>query len=106
MKLLISVADGFHGRPAAGIGVSIASGGDRRTGFTDESGEFGYEIPGHASVSGGNFHIEIDVDAYFSALGIVSFYKRVCAWCRLHDQPGDHRVIAVITPSMQTLSAA
>lgn len=110
MNLAIKVVDGFHGQPAAGIGVSImsAAGGAEGLGvrgITNESGEFSYQSREQAAGDGGAFRLELDVDAYFSALGIVSFYKQVGASCRVLDPSGDYQVVAVITPFMQaTLS--
>lgn len=112
MKLAIKVVDGFHGLPAAGIGVRITrpASGDGSTsgirGTTNENGEFTYRTKDHPSADSEAFRIELDVDAYFSALGIVSFYKEVGASCRVLDSTDDYQVIAVITPFMQaTLSA-
>jgi len=112
MKLVVSVVDGFHGRPAGGVGVSVVSsaGNDTHTGesrgVTDENGEFRYKSGIESSAVAERFEIELDVDAYFSALGIVSFYRKVGASCRVFEPASDYRMVAVITPFMQaTLSA-
>lgn len=112
MKLAIRVVDGLHGHPAAGVGVRLVgtdgsetmTGGHR--GVTDANGEFGYQTERTEGDRSGNFCIELDIGAYFSTMGIVSFYKKISASCQALDPDDDYQFVAVITPFMQTTLSA
>jgi 5-hydroxyisourate hydrolase-like protein (transthyretin family) len=106
MNIVINVIDGVHGRPAEGVGVSIAQLRDNApvnavSGRTDEYGQFRYATPRDGPAARETYHMELDVDVYFGALGIVSFHKKIAVFFRIINSGSEYQIRSLITPFMQ-----
>ncbi len=103
MKVNVSVIDGMHGRPAEGVQVSLVIGqaGESVTrvgGLTGSRGNFRYSYEAESWAYGGNCGVVIDVDAYFTSLGIVAGYKQIALQVRLANTDGECHIVTIITP--------
>lgn len=103
MNITVSVIDGVSGLPAEGVEVTLVGGpaaerAHRMHALTDAQGNFTYS-PGAERVSnGGQYAVELDVDAYFASLGIVAGYKHVAILVRVANTEKEYRIGALITP--------
>jgi 5-hydroxyisourate hydrolase-like protein (transthyretin family) len=106
MNIVISVIDGMHGRPAGGVGIKLAQLHDNVlvnaiSGNTDEHGQFRYATPRDGPLAGKMYHMELDVDVYFGALGIIPFHKKIAVFFRVANSGDEHQIRSLITPFMQ-----
>ncbi len=103
MKITVNVVDGLYGRPAEGISVSVdqqVNGKWKRavSGATDENGQLP-ELQDASPLGRGIYHLEFDVDHYYSALGLVPLQVRVSVVVRVPDSVENDHISALITPS-------
>ena len=74
------VLDTAHGRPAAGIAVSLdrqLPGGEWRpvgSGATDNDGRLGSLLPDAPEIDAGAYRLNFDAGAYFSGQGMPTLY--------------------------------
>ena len=99
MEIKVSVIDGMLGRPAEGVGVSlvirqVTEPAIRVSGLTDSSGNFGYS----AGAQSRNCNVLIDVDTYFTSLGMVAGYQQMALEVRLAAAGSPCRIVAIIAP--------
>ena len=102
MGITVKVIDCMHGGPAQGITGSLTRQYDGHWGKpvhgrTDEDGLLGGWQPDLA-VARGVYRLELDVDRYYAALGIMPFYPQVVMVLRIADPAEDHNVFSLITP--------
>jgi 5-hydroxyisourate hydrolase len=102
MSVVVKAVDGTYGRPAVGISVRLArdvegSWAEQQRGTTDEEGN----IPQLRSVqfAHGVYRLELDLDSYFSSMGITPFYPTVVMKFRIADPSQSYYISLVITPS-------
>jgi 5-hydroxyisourate hydrolase-like protein (transthyretin family) len=69
-------------------------------GRTDDGGHFTYTGGRPDLTDGETYYIEIDIDAYFATLGIISFHRKVIVSFRVLDSD-ECRIVSLITPSVQ-----
>lgn len=103
MNITVSVIDGVYGRPAEGVEVRIAfsSPGEpdmKSKGPTDFEGNFSYSADTESMVRSQTCGVQLDVDAYFTSLGIIAGWTQMTLLTRIIDSEHTHRVVAVITP--------
>jgi 5-hydroxyisourate hydrolase-like protein (transthyretin family) len=109
LDIIVTVIDGVYGRPAEGVGVAISirpPGGqaERICGRTGEDGEFAYPGLRDGPFNGDNYHLELDVDAYFATLGTASAYRSVAVTFRAIAAGERYNVAASITPFGHTIT--
>jgi 5-hydroxyisourate hydrolase-like protein (transthyretin family) len=109
MNITVTVIDGMHGQPAEGIEVAIMSHLDgipveEVRGHTDRHGQVEYSNRHASRVVPSAYHVEIDIDAYYATLGIVSWQKKVITFFRVLDPEDAYRVSSFITPFAQAMS--
>jgi 5-hydroxyisourate hydrolase len=102
MSILVSVVDGMHGRPAEGLGVHLGSqieGAWQEVvkGRTDENGRFG-ALDGEPLLKRGVHRLELDIDGYYTTLGLAPFCPRVTIDFRVSDSGERYHIPVVITP--------
>ncbi|GAA4094918.1 MULTISPECIES: hydroxyisourate hydrolase [Actinomadura] len=102
MSILVSVVDSMHGRPAEGVAVQLGSQIEGEwqeiaKGHTDEEGEFGAPS-GELFLARGVHRLELDIDGYYTTLGLAPFYPRVTIDFRVSDPGERHHIPVVITP--------
>lgn len=111
MDIIVTVIDGVYGRPAEGVGVVISirpPGGqaERIRGRTGEDGEFTCAGLRDGPFNGDNYHLELDVDAYFATLGTASAYRNVAVTFRALATGECCNITASITPFGHTITLA
>jgi len=100
--VLVSVVDGIHGQPANGVRVQLSRSNGNATasavsGYTNEEGQFRFVET--SPYSGGvTYSVELDVDRYFSVIGIASFYRRTTLMFRVLNANDEYRIRFLITP--------
>lgn len=109
MNITVTVIDGIHGHPAEGIEVAIVSrqGGvpvEQVRGQTDRHGRLEYSDQYADGAGPAAYHVEIDIDAYYATLGIVSWHKKVAMFFRVLNPEDTYRVSSFITPFAQATS--
>lgn len=102
MNITVTVIDGISGHPAEGVEVTVVgrhNGGQARLdGLTDVRGDFIYSPESERLSKGEHYIVELDVDAYFTSMGIMAGYKQVTIVVRVIDTQADYRVGMLITP--------
>jgi 5-hydroxyisourate hydrolase-like protein (transthyretin family) len=111
MNITVTVIDGMHGQPAEGIEVAIVSRQDgvpveQVRGHTDRHGQLEYSDQCADRTGPASYHVEIDIDAYYATLGIVSWHKKVATFFRVLNPEDTYRVSSFITPFAQATSCA
>jgi 5-hydroxyisourate hydrolase len=102
MKLSTHVLDTAHGRPAAGVAVTLSAEGPRgwselSRGTTDADGRIASLLPGALPAAGATLRLRFDVGAYFAARGDPSFFPYV----EVVFSPGEdgaHHVPLLVSP--------
>ncbi len=102
MSVSIHVVDGVHGRPLVGLAARLKSCIDgawieQVHAKTDEDGRI-CEWPGPA-LARGVYQLELDLDGYFSGLGITPFYPAITVSFRIIDPDSSNCISMLITPS-------
>jgi 5-hydroxyisourate hydrolase len=102
VSVSVHVVNGTYGRPVVGLSARIDSRIDgawveQVRAETDEKGE----IPGCRAwpLARGVYQIELDLDGYFSSLGITPFYPSVAIRFRISDPSYEHHISLLVTPS-------
>jgi 5-hydroxyisourate hydrolase len=102
VSVSVHVVNGTYGRPVVGLSARIDSRIDgawveQVRAETDEKGE----IPGCPAwpLARGVYQIELDLDGYFSSLGITPFYPSVAIRFRISDPSYEHHISLLVTPS-------
>ncbi len=103
VEIMVSVLDGMHGRPAEGVQVSlvirqVGEPAIRVGGLTSSRGNFRYSSGAEGQVYAENCGVLIDVDAYFTSLGIVAGYKQIALQVRLANTDDECHIVTIITP--------
>jgi len=103
VNITVTVIDGISGHPADGVKVTIVSrpaGGPPRRlgGLTDAQGNFMYSSGVERLAGSEGYTVELDVDAYFTSLGIVARYKQIALLVRILNTEKDYRIGTLITP--------
>lgn len=93
----------MHGRPAEGVRVSLVIRQVREPaihvgGLTDSHGNFSYSSGAESLPHAENCGVLIEVDAYFTSLGIVAGYKQIALQARLANTYDEHQIVTIITP--------
>ena len=98
------VLDTSRGRPAAGVPVlleSIDRSGSRREvtrATTDVDGRIRELMPVGAEARGGAYCLTFETGAYFSALGVESFYPRGTVEFEVRDVSQHYHVPVLLSP--------
>jgi len=102
VSVSVHVVNGAYGRPVVGMSARIDSRVDgawveQIRAETDEKGD----IPGCPAwpLTRGVYQIELDLDRYFSSLGITPFYPSVAIRFRISDPSYEHHISLLVTPS-------
>lgn len=98
MSVRLQVVNGIHGRPAAGMDVRLFSpaGGtwaELAHVVVAEDGQAGTVL------SAGSYRLEFDVDGYFTALGLTSFYPAVILPIRVIPDGYILKISLIVTPA-------
>jgi 5-hydroxyisourate hydrolase len=100
MSLSVKVTDAVLGRPGTGLAVA----------FCRENGQACHELARSVTddhgiarcqpdlVGRGVYRVVVEVNGYFAALGMQSFYPRVALTFRVAEETGDCLVSFVISP--------
>jgi hypothetical protein len=107
LDIRVNVMDGVYGRPAEGVEVSIVFGSPwepdgKSSGRTDFKGNFSYSAAEDSIIRSQCCSIRLDVDAYFTSLGIIAGWTQMTLLTRIIDSGYTHQVVAVITPFILT----
>jgi 5-hydroxyisourate hydrolase-like protein (transthyretin family) len=102
MAILVRVIDGMHGRAAEGVTVKLGRQADGRwqnltIEQTDKQRRCG-EWFAPQQPPQGVYRVEVDVDAYFAALGITPFLPKVTVDFRIINPGQNITIPVVITP--------
>lgn len=102
MSFSTCVIDGVYGRPAEGVpirlyGMSEDHWRELGRGRTDSDGRISSLLD--TSSGWALVRLELDLDAYFSTLGITSCYPVITITMRIADASDSHLVSLLITPS-------
>jgi len=104
MNFSAHVIDAVYGRPAEGILVRYYS---MSEGVWTEEGrkrtDSGGLVSGDSSDRRALFRLEFDLDAYFSSLGIISYYPVITLTFRAHGQTERQLISLLVTPSAYTI---
>lgn len=105
MRVSVSVIDSMHGRPAEGVGVAITGqpadmNDDAARARTDENGRFEFSGSRRGKNASKTYSLQLDIDTYFAAMGIVSFHERATLDFRVLNPDDDCRLVVFITPSL------
>lgn len=100
MDVSVDVVDSNFGRPAEGIGVTLlrevnANWKEEESAVTDDTG-FAFLLS-DAGVRG-RYRLRLDLDKYFSGLGVVPFQSSVEISFRVFSSVESVPFIAVVTP--------
>lgn len=92
------VLDAATGRPAAGMAVRLLDGAGARLAeaSTDEDGRVAGLGP--ARLAPGEYRLELETGAWFSAAGVEAFYPRVCVDFRVTDAAALYHVPLLLSP--------
>jgi 5-hydroxyisourate hydrolase len=94
-RITTHVLDAVHGRPAAGVAVTLTGpDGTVATGTTDGDGRIGGLGP--EDLPDGDYRLEFATGAWFAERGIDAFYPRVAIDFRLGS--GHHHVPLLLSP--------
>lgn len=101
MSVDIHVVDSTYGRPVSGMRVKLSNGlDDSRHVYPGERTDDGGNFSWSSSVLTIGFHtLELDLDSYFSTLGISSVYSTVSLGLTIVDVERPYQISAGITPS-------
>ena len=106
MNFSVHVTDGVYGQPAAGILIRLDEirqrGAAQRQNSTDAQGQAMFDFDTEQSF--GIVRLELDIDAYFSTLGVKPVYPNISIVCRLPDQVHNRLVKLIVTPSTYVVS--
>lgn len=102
MSVLVHIVDGVHGRPVIGMSGRLDS---RIDGAWVE--QLRVKTDGRGTLSGspdwpltrGLYQLELDLDGYFSSLGIIPFYPAITICFRIADPSYVHQISLLITPT-------
>lgn len=103
MTVSVQVMDGIYGRPVSGMAARFQS---RINGTWIEQARAHTNDEGNISdwpdlsLSQGLYRLELDLDTYFSGLGITPFCSAVATVFRIVDLFGAHHISILVTPSM------
>jgi 5-hydroxyisourate hydrolase-like protein (transthyretin family) len=101
MILSTCLIDGVYGKPAVGVpvriyGMSRENWTEVYRGTTDGSGRTSSSL----DAGGGSVvRLELNLDAYFSTLGVVSRYPMITLVLRITEANASQRVSLLVTPS-------
>jgi 5-hydroxyisourate hydrolase len=103
MPINVTVVDWTIARAAEGVAVRMELQDNDgwlnlTTGSTDETGTLSVQ---EAVLIRGIYRLELDTGAYFSSLGIQSFYPRATVTIRVTDPDDTYLVQVLITPYAQ-----
>jgi 5-hydroxyisourate hydrolase len=104
MSVSVHVIDGVYGRPVIGMSVRL----DRHIDgswieqLRDKTDDDGVSGGPSAPVERGVYRLELDLDGYFSSLGITPFYPAINIVFRIGDPNYSYRISLLITPSAFT----
>jgi 5-hydroxyisourate hydrolase len=104
MKVTVHVVDSALGRPAEGVSARLerqseGTWTEQARQFTDMGGQAAWEPV--SSAARYVYRLELDLDAYFSALGIVPSHPRVIVVFRVLGHADDEHIHVMITPHAQ-----
>lgn len=104
MTICVSATDCLYGRPAAGIAARLAR-KDRDDGGWNESARGRADDQGcvHAwdpapQLERGTYRVELDLDSYFSTIGVTPFMPTATVTFRVLDPDGPCQIALFITP--------
>jgi 5-hydroxyisourate hydrolase len=105
MSVSVQVVDGVYGRSMIGMSLRFdryidGSWIEQLRAKTDDDGVSGGPS---APVERGIYRLELDLDGYFSSLGITPFYPAINIVFRTGDPNYSHRISLLITPSAYTI---
>ena len=101
------VLDTAHGRPAAGVPVTIqlapapgepARGREIARGITDADGRIRELVAHGASLDAGTYSLRFDTAAYFASVGIEAFYPEVSVVFVVRDTTQHYHVPLLLSP--------
>ena len=102
MSVSVHVINAVYGRPVIGMSARLDSQIDgawieQLRVKTDDKGD----VSGWPdwSVARGLYRLELDLDGYFSSLGITPFYPAITIRFRIIDPSYEHHISILITPS-------
>jgi 5-hydroxyisourate hydrolase len=103
VSITVTATDGLHGRPAAGIEIQLERRDDdgwreRACGRADAGGQVRQWQP-DGGLERGTYRVELDLDGYFAALGVVPFLPVATVTFRLPDAAEPCHIAVVITPA-------
>jgi len=104
MSVSVHVIDGVYGRAVIGMSVRLDRyiDGSWIEQLRDKTDDDGLSGGPSASLERGVYRLELDLDGYFSSLGITPFYPAINIVFRIGDQNYSHRISLLITPSAYT----
>jgi 5-hydroxyisourate hydrolase-like protein (transthyretin family) len=102
VSVSIHVVDGVNGRPLTGVRARLQSHAEgtwieRAYAKTDDEGWI-CQWPG-STLARGIYQLELDLDGYFSGLGIAPFYPAITIRFRIVDPERSNCISMLITPS-------
>ena len=103
VNININVVDGVSGRPAEGVDVNIVGQSAEEwhhciRGLTDSQGNFTYSSGAERLPARERYTVELDVDAYFTSLGLMAGYRQISLLVRIAGAEKDYRIVTLITP--------
>jgi 5-hydroxyisourate hydrolase len=101
MSVSVNVINAVYGRPVVGMSARLDSQIDgvwteQLRIKTDDKGSFS-SWP-EWSLTRGFYQLELDLDGYFSSLGITPFYPSITICFRITDPTYEHHIFLLITP--------
>jgi 5-hydroxyisourate hydrolase-like protein (transthyretin family) len=97
MNITVRVIDCLNGKGAEGVAVLLSDQLDEVCGCTDEKGRFNYVNGREVGFGRDTYRLELDIDAYFSTLGIIPFCRKIIVAFRLLDPAEEFKITTLIT---------
>lgn len=98
------VLDVSRGRPAVGVGASLARGAadgawsEIGRGRTDDDGRIGALLPPGTPLEAGTYRLVFALDPWFAAQGTEGFYPEAVVVFRVRDAAQHHHVPLLLSP--------
>jgi 5-hydroxyisourate hydrolase len=103
-RITTHVLDTSRGRPAAGVGVTLeaqTAAGDWLVvgrGATDADGRLKTLTGEGEAIVEGAYRLTFEIEAYFAALGVETFYPLAVVVFRVRDAAEHHHVPLLVSP--------
>lgn len=102
MSISVHVVDGSYARAAGGLPVILHREVDGHLAeqARSQTNDMG-SVPGSfgAALSRGQYRLELDLDGYFTTLGIKAFFRSITVELQVADETQVQLIYVIITPS-------